>query len=165
MKIILLVIGIVFVVNSNFAFAKDMYFDCDGQGNFKYSKSWFGKGQFFYEKEGEWVRDKDAKINDDKVISPNWTYIDSGGRSKLGLGRLSKTPPSIWVPCNRFGTCKYKEVISLVLREGAHNQTWVDRKRIITSKQCSAGTKFAGCNNLSAGNAIPDTYTCTVVEQ
>jgi hypothetical protein len=164
MKIILLVIGIVFVVNSNFAFAKDMYFYCDGQGNFKYSKSWFGKGKFFYEKEDEWVRDKDAKITDDKVISPNWTY-----RRKSGTGKLSKTPPAIWVnestPCNRFGTCKYKEVISLVLRKDGNNRTWVDRKRIVTSKQCSAGSQFAGCNNLSAGNAMPETYGCKVVEQ
>jgi len=146
MKIILLVIGIVFVVNSNFAFAKDMYFYCDGQGNFKYSKSWFGKGKFFYEKEAEWVRDKDAKIKDDKLISPNWPYHKSSS-------------------CNRFPPCKYKEVISLVLRKDGNNRTWVDRKRIVTSKKCSASFPYAGCYILSTGNAMPDTWGCKVVEQ
>ena len=142
MKIILLVIGIVFVVNSNFAFAKDMYFDCRGQGNFKYSKSWFGKEKLFQEQEGEWAW-IDAKITDDKLIF-NSVYENSS-----------------W--CNRFDPCKYKVVISLVLRKNVPNQTWVDRKRIVTSKQCSWGS--GECFVLHAGDSIPRTWDCDVIEQ
>jgi hypothetical protein len=143
MKIILLVIGIVFVVNSNFAFAKNMYFDCNSKGNFKYSKSWFGKGKLFWEKDAEWVRDDDVEITDDKLISPNWEYGDSS-----------------W--CNRFGPCKYKKVISLVLRNKVSNNPWVMLHRIVTSKQCSWSD--GECFVLHAGDAMPES-SCQVIEQ
>ena len=146
MKIILLVIGIVFVVNSNFAFAKDMYFDCHGEGSFKYSKSWFGKDKLFWEKGAEWVRDKNAKITDDKLISTNWEY-----------GKSSS--------CNRFDPCRYKHVISLILRKKAPNRVSVKHYRLVTSKKCSFDADWRGCLELSAGDKLPDTSSCSVFEQ
>ncbi len=148
MKIILLVIGIVFVVNSNFAFAKDMYFDCPTfPVPIKYTTSLLGKGKIFYEVEGEWTQmGKNFKITDDKIILSGQETSDSCGPKDFG-----PNVTTYWK-----SSCEYKTIVSLVLEDGKtqHGQSYSKIRNVAVTDGCSTRWLSYNCENYKRGDTI-----------
>jgi hypothetical protein len=155
MKIILLVIGIVFVVNSNFAFAKDMYFDCPTVSfQIKYTTSLLGKGKVFKEVEGEWIQVvRNLKITDDKIILSGYKTKDSCGPYETDFHPNSGGK-------YYAESCEYKVIVSTVLEDGKtqHGQSYSKIRNVVTTNGCT--TRWLSrnypyyCQNYNRGDTI-----------
>ena len=145
MKVVLILISmILFATNSNYAFAKDTYFNCgEIGGDWKYSKSFFGDGKMYYDKGGEWIKIKksesDIKITDDRIIFSNFMYIS----------KKCKDP-----------FCRIKTVFDLVYEErGKLKNKYTTRKNYALS-DCEV-EEFNSCKSYKAGHLF-ESFSCKV---
>ena len=139
MKIILILVSMLFALNSNYAFAKDMYFNCGSDGHdWKYSKSFFGSGKMYNDKGGEWIEEKDTKITDDRIRVDGWSY----------LGKK----------CNP--KCKIRFVFDLV-----YDVRGTGKYKYTTQKEYAVNDcklfKYGSCQSYAAGNEI-ESRNCSV---
>ena len=157
LRTLLLIISF-FAISSNAVFAKDLYILCPL--NWKYSKSWFGKGKVFYDRGGEWIQASNVKITDDRIIVKDWIYNHP--------------------ECNSH--CMTKWVFSLLIQQYPNGRKYTRVRNIVTSPQCKrhthntitnmkesiefgVPTKWAPvCENYSRGREYKS-FNCKVIEK
>lgn len=139
MKIVWILVSILFALNSNYAFAKDIYFSCGNDGkDWKYSKSFFGSGKIYYDEGGEWIESIDQKITDDKIIVGDWIYPGK------------KCKPN----------CNIKYVFDLVYEvRGAGKYKYTTQKEYAVN-DCKLW-KYSSCQSYAAGDKI-ESRNCSV---
>ena len=141
MKIILVFISM-FLFNSNYAFAKDMYFICPNL-DWKYSKGFFGKGKMYYDKSGEWREEKNTKITDDRISVGGWHYLSETCKPKCDVKKVFDLVPQV------RGTSKIKYVeqkiyaVNNCSKEGSYSKTCSSYKvgELLNTVSCDVRTR------------------------
>jgi len=136
MKVVLILVSMLFALNSNYAFAKDTYFNCGKGKDWKLSKSFFGSGEMYYDKSGEWKKSSDTKITDDKITIGGWWF-----------GSKNCSP-----------RCNINKVFNLVY-EGKYTS-----QKTYAQNKCAAPDMYGNCKSYSKGDLV-NSYSCMVLEK
>lgn len=126
---LLLFAGILFG-GSDPAQSKDLYFFCEEGTDFKLSRSWFGSGEVFYGKGGEWKKDNNALVTDDHFFVSGWKLSED----KCG------------------STCEIKVAIPLIFPEVEGSRV-ARVKLLITSSECKRQV-VSSCVTYKKGEVV-----------